>query len=1070
MPRTPKKPGLTPKDRRAILSLLSRDRLDELTAKLELEVADRRASAGHVAALTARSAPPFREVLEALTRDELVMIRDATRPGTTPRDKASLVNHILGVETESSEPVSTTSSEDDTATPKAKGAAPPSDLALKSHLRRFVLEGAGGFRGRDPAGTFTSKLFECFGWPGGKPPEASMPAELAVVDGGQRATREVAVLWNARRLLVEVVKHDVMLDYAWKDLLRVCLQVNPVPQYVVLTNQRDLHLYDLGRDREKPRLAIPVDDLPKYSEAFPFFSPTWVPGTTPTIINVSKVSGDVADLVAKLYRGLKKQHPERERDVVQFSLQCILTMFAEDIGLLPQEYFTSLLYEGARHGDVEKRLADLFRLMSTRDVPGARAVPFFNGGLFTNPVTVPLGEAQLAALTKASEANWKYVDPHIFGSVFQGIMNDAERHKSGAHYTAHDDIMRVVGPTIAEPWRKRIREAKTLDELLAVRTELLAFRVLDPACGSGNFLYVAFREMYKLDTELLARLLKEFPSTQGQGKAKLSWGVGIQASRFYGIDINPFAVELAKVTLNIAKKIAFDERREVAAAYVGQIEIDVDPSLPLDNLDKNIVCADALFTDWPEVDAIVGNPPFLGGTSIKGELGSDYAKRLASAFEDVKGRADFCSYWFRRAHERLPSGARAGLVGTSGVRVGESREAGLDYIVANGGTITNAVSSRTWPGDAAVNVAMVNWVNGPAEGWHALFVEGLLFEVQRIPTHLQLHSDASTAKDIVANVANLAEGVQFGHEAFCFSLSSTPPGIEPGSPVVRPVATGDDLLRGRLSTTPAYCVDLRAADTEEAAEKLGGNAFQYLKRALYPFIKSRVDRGGEADHYSAWIKVWWKARRGREAFFAGIAGFLRVLAFPRVSARPSFAFISTRFVVTDTMKLFAYDDDYSFGVLQSDLHWAWTKAKGGKVRSDIRYTNDVWTTFPWPQQPSESEVLAVAEAARNLRKVRDTLMKDNGWSLRALYQAAEVPGHHPLKAAQAALDEAVRQAYGMPEGQEPTEFLLELNKLVAEDEEEGREVQGPGLPRGVDPKDPRWTSTDCIEPPALPGG
>ncbi|MBL0196211.1 MAG: hypothetical protein IPQ09_18690 [Myxococcales bacterium] len=187
--------------------------------------------------------------------------------------------------------------------------------------------------------------------------------------------------------------------------------------------------------------------------------------------------------------------------------------------------------------------------------------------------------------------------------------------------------------------------------------------MLDPACGSGNFLYIAFRELYKLDTELLVRLLKEFPSTQGQGKGKVSWGAGIQASRFYGIDINPFAVELAKVTLNIAKKIAFDERREVAADYVGQIEIDVDPSLPLDNLDKNIVCADALFTEWPEVDAIVGNPPFLGDRKIRGELGADYIRKLQGT-SGIEGVVDLCCYWFRRAHDRLKPGSRAGLVGT----------------------------------------------------------------------------------------------------------------------------------------------------------------------------------------------------------------------------------------------------------------------------------------------------------------------------------------------------------------------------------------------------------------------
>jgi hypothetical protein len=165
------------------------------------------------------------------------------------------------------------------------------------------------------------------------------------------------------------------------------------------------------------------------------------------------------------------------------------------------------------------------------------------------------------------------------------------------------------------------------------------------------------------------------------------------------------------------------------------------------------------------------------------------------------------------------------------------------------------------------------------------------------------------------------------------------------------------------------------------------------------------------------------------------------------------------------MQIFAFDDDYSFGIIQSSLHWAWTKAKGGKVTERIRYTSEVWRTFPWPQEPSETEVAAAAAAARELRRVRDTLMKENGWSLRALYQAAEIPGPHPLKEAQAALDQAVAQAYGMPADQEATEFLLELNRLVAEDEAEGRPVQGPGVPKGLNPRDARWISDDCIEPP-----
>lgn len=132
---------------------------------------------------------------------------------------------------------------------------------------------------------------------------------------------------------MEVAAHDAVLDFAWKDLVRVCLQLDPIPQYVVLTNQRDLQLYDLARDREAPRLSIRIDDLPKYSEAFPFFTKEWVPGATPKIVNVEKVSAEVADLVARLYRSVRAAHPARDRDVIRFTLQCITAMFAEDIGM-----------------------------------------------------------------------------------------------------------------------------------------------------------------------------------------------------------------------------------------------------------------------------------------------------------------------------------------------------------------------------------------------------------------------------------------------------------------------------------------------------------------------------------------------------------------------------------------------------------------------------------------------------------------------------------------------------------------------------------------------------------------
>lgn len=969
-------------------------------------------------------------------------------------------------------------------------------------LRRFTLRAAAGFRGREGGEAFARELLACFSVSNasaevspddgatddGEARDAPVFSHrFDIVDEGKKTTRTLAAYWPSRRVVLEVVDRDALLDPAWQSLHRACLQMPEEPQYVVLTNQRDVRLYDLSKDRQAARLTIAIDELPKYSEAFVFFDPGWKPGVTPKIINVDKVSKEVADLVAKVYRALAAKHSTKKDEVTRFILQCIVAMFSEDIGLLPKEYFTTLLYRAGEEGDVEGKLAGLFEAMSTPDAsastaaaaatvsdtgsraaPGAAAaaresgIPFFNGGLFKKPVTLPLDSVSLRALTKAAEANWTFVDPHIFGSVFQGIMDDAERHASGAHYTAREDILSVVGPTIVEPWRERITAATTLTELRAILTDLGKYRVLDPACGSGNFLYVAFRELYKLETEVLCRIY-EFVSAQ---KSKPSWTSNIRTTNFYGLDINPFAVELAKTTLNMAKKIAFEERKATVLELYEQAFLDVDPSLPLDNLDDNIVCADALFTDWPEVDAIVGNPPFLGDRKIRGELGGDYLKQLQSAF-GLDGTVDFCCYWFRRAHQHLRINGRAGLVGTSGIRVGKAQAASLGHIVTTGGVIFDAISSQPWPGDANTDVSIVNWVKGTVTRPPRLVTaKGQVVRPTTIAPHLQLHRDMSDTSALRSNASGTAMGVIFGSDAF-----ELPPQLVVDSAragCARPVLTGTSLLTGRCESEAQLVLMFEGCTTEDAAERIFPQGLEHLRTHLRPMIAERAASGSSTHHYARWLRSWWEPREPSTKFFSSLSLAYRAIACSSPQSRPIFVFYSTRFVPTNTLQLFAFDDDYSFGVIQSAAHWEWTKANGGRVRADFRYTSKVWKTFPWPQDPSEADVLAVAEAARALRATRRRLMGESGASLRALYQSAEVAGPHPLKEAQAALDAAVDQAYGRPAGQEATEFLLELNLALAEDEAAGITIQGPGLPSTVDPKDPRFTSTDCIEPPPFP--
>jgi hypothetical protein len=277
---------------------------------------------------------------------------------------------------------------------------------------------------------------------------------------------------------------------------------------------------------------------------------------------------------------------------------------------------------------------------------------------------------------------------------------------------------------------------------------------------------------------------------------------------------------------------------------------------------------------------------------------------------------------------------------------------------------------------------------------------------------------------------------------------------------VRPVVTGTQLLTGKLDSSPDYVVDLSSCPTLDVAKKFGA-AFAYLDSHVRPEV---FEKGATFD---GWESIWWQHWRPRRDFFRQVEGKTRIIACSRHAARPVFVFLSAVFVPNDSMQIFAFDDDYSFGIIQSNLHWQWAVAQGTKIKEDIRYTADVWSTFPWPQDPTEEQVAAVAAHAHRLRASRARLLEQNGWSLRSLYQAAEVEGTHPLKDAQMALDAAVADAYGMPPDQGATEFLLQLNELVAEDEEQGRKVRGPGLPEHLDPKDPRWFSADCIEPPPL---
>jgi hypothetical protein len=324
--------------KRRVLSALGKDVLVEIGRGLELDVTTRMGVEELRDALAKSKRTKLDAIVqESLSRDTLKDICGAVGLDDTGKEKAALVERILaaggdkaangaGYRIDPAAVRGAKAAEGDGALgallsgldavpakkpTKAKGktkngerrrgGVPESEAViagtLKAALQQFALGAAGGYSGGDAHVAFTTHLLECFGWSAGRPDGAAIPHRFAIADAGKRVEREVALWWPERRTLLEVAGHDAGLDFAWKELVRVCLQLDPIPQYVVLTNQRDLQLYDLARDREAPRLAIRIDGLPKYSEAFPFFTKEWTPGAVPKIVNVEKVSEDVADMV-----------------------------------------------------------------------------------------------------------------------------------------------------------------------------------------------------------------------------------------------------------------------------------------------------------------------------------------------------------------------------------------------------------------------------------------------------------------------------------------------------------------------------------------------------------------------------------------------------------------------------------------------------------------------------------------------------------------------------------------------------------------------------------------------------
>lgn len=922
------------------------------------------------------------------------------------------------------------------------------------------------------AQVFCDRLFQAFGHNGYK--EAGATLEYRVKEKG-KSTRFADLFWESR-LLLEMKKRGENLEKHYQQAFEYWLNATPKrPKYVVLCNFDEFWIYDFDLQLREPVDRLKLLDLVDRYTAFNFLFPE--PRKPQFSNNQVDVTREAADKVAQVFNAIVARGEESEI-AQRFILQCVVSLFSEDIDLLRRGLFTEILDECRSGGSSYDLIGGLFRQMGSQKPAGKgsryHGVPYFNGGIFAKVDPVSLEKGEIELLLGASKEKWSKVEPAIFGALFESSMGKKERHALGAHFTSEADIQKVVLPTIVRPWREQIEAARTLKELLRLLQELKQFRVLDPACGSGNFLYVAYRELKRLEAMLLAKINENYSYSIGT----LSM---ISTRQFYGMDIKPFAVELAKVTLMLAKKLALDEENRLLDFAQMSLPLEMEAALPLDNLDQNIVCDDALFCDWPRVDVIIGNPPYQSKNKMQKELSPKYIQKVRTQYPEVPGRADYCVYWFRRAHDELKLDGRAGLVGTNTIRQNYSREGGLDYIVANGGTITEAVSSQVWSGDAVVHVSIVNWLKGQQAGVKKLYTQvgddkdspWEMVELKHINSALSAKVDVTQAKSILANANSGAcyQGQTHGHEGFLLNPQKAGGMLKDtaAKSAIHPYMTGDDLL-GNLQGLPSrYAIDLNRCDDIFSAMKYG-SAFKHIQQFVMPTMQAnaeeeKTETGKGTGPRQSHFRRWWKFWRGRLEMLDKITTLPRYIACARVTKRPIFEFIDSSIHPNDALQVFSVADDYSFGILQSNIHWIWFNERCSTLKRDFRYTSDtVFDSFPFPQSPELSAVKKVATAAVVLRKLRVTIMAENKWTLRELYRTLDLPGNNPLRQAHEQLDAAVRQAYGMKATSEPLQFLLDLNFEMADKETRGLPVVAPGLPPVVQNPD-EFITDDCVRMP-----
>jgi len=802
-------------------------------------------------------------------------------------------------------------------------------------------------------------------------------------DAGAPAERGFADVWKKGCFAWEYKGKKKNLDEAYRQLLRYresllnppLLVVCDFDRYIVKTNFNGTvqEVYEFTNDQidrpENLRLLRALFEDPDFLK----------PQRT-----TAQVTKDLAAQIAEIAKSLQCREAGELADartrkemnfaqkknlrIARFLNRVVFCFFAEDTGLLPKSLFPDIARAGI--GDPKlfaETLEKLFAVMAKGGTFGKDKIRYFNGHLFEESTVFELTEAELRALATAGEADWQFIEPSIMGTLFERALDESQRSQLGAHYTSEADIRTLVEPVLMAPLRREWAALKgelaaacakgkgapaQRERLVTFQKKLSSISVLDPACGSGNFLYVSLQLLLSLEKEVIAYATQLGFAFKPQ--------VNVQQLR--ALEINPYAFELAQVSVQIGylqwrRDNGFDNDRTPVLQNLDGFQNEDALLVPhFRSKARTLKEAQAgehagddalkFYTErqWPKADIIVSNPPFLGDKVMRRELGDYYVEQLREIYEKrIPGQSDLCCYWFEKARQQIEIGKskRAGLLATQGIRNGANREV-LKRIKGTG-DIFFAESDREWIlGGANVNVSMVGFDDGSekAKVLDARTVDAIHPNLRGSETS---ELDLTSARPISANESLCFVGVMKGgpfdlpDEKGVEFLASPNPDGKPNSDVLRPRMTAFDILR---RGKPGWIIDFGVdSKIEECANY--ESPWAYTTKTIRPIRDS--------NRRKRMAQKWWIHGEARPGMRQKLDGLSRILVTPEVSKHRIFVWLPPVFLPDHKLRAIATDSDYWFGVLHSRFHEIWALKQGSRLQTRPCYTpTTCFETFPFP--------------------------------------------------------------------------------------------------------------------------